>query len=235
MTNEARTLVQMYESGLPNEPPLPRLNEVWEFVGVLSIDPSASLHRPRGDAPEEAEDPRVAALAMAVNGMGLTDPEEELARHPPASLVPRLHCICTSSVTVRATAAHRLTGVCVQCADACVSLARPFLALKPRCKPRALLQLVPRVCLRGSQQHTRPHPWPEVVHVTQHRLVTVTPNKNRAPLLLPSWHVLFYGTRCRRPGWAKGWPSCVKAPFSTLQAMFAVCMQVGCLHHQLWD
>ena len=102
-------------------PATPKLNEVWEFIGVLSVEPTATVHLQRhtvADADADADASMgpppdggvagaaadaVAALSMGIGGMGmggLTEPEEELARHPPASLVPRLHCMRTCVCTV---------------------------------------------------------------------------------------------------------------------------------------
>nr|CAB3263700.1 mini-chromosome maintenance complex-binding protein [Phallusia mammillata] len=62
-----------------------KVNEIYEFVGVLSVDPELS----------SAYDTPVAENNGLVNGHG-TDAEqiaEQKAHSPPASFVPRLHCI----------------------------------------------------------------------------------------------------------------------------------------------
>ena len=120
-------MVQLYDSDsvASSAPtPTPRLNEVWEFVGVLSIDPALSDHRAAaaaaaagagaGAAAASGTGPNATGAGATSTSTGATttsatelqgamqaltlesmlEPAEELARNPPASLVPRLHCIC---------------------------------------------------------------------------------------------------------------------------------------------
>lgn len=68
----------------------PKINEVFEFIGILSVDPDLTVHhtetRKESGSPEDD-------LAAVVGGIHLGDSAEVLAHNPPASLVPRLHAV----------------------------------------------------------------------------------------------------------------------------------------------
>lgn len=75
--------------------PMPKLNQVWEFLGILSVAPNLTAHKASAGAGTGADVDGVAASFASFGFGALTEPEEELGRNPPSSLVPRLHCLRT--------------------------------------------------------------------------------------------------------------------------------------------
>jgi len=90
-------LVKLYESARPL-----KLNDVAEFVGVLEADPSVGADGAQLD---------------------MFDGDEALGRHPPASKVPRLHCLAWRALAATDQAPYAAPGAAPEAAATAASAA----------------------------------------------------------------------------------------------------------------
>lgn len=69
-----------------------KVNDMVEFIGILSADPSVAVISDHRSGPNSSN-------SMDPCPGDLVTPEEEAAHHPPPSLVPRLHCLTYRRLT----------------------------------------------------------------------------------------------------------------------------------------
>lgn len=136
--------------------PMPKLNQVWEFLGILSVAPNLTAHKASAGAGTGADVDGVAASFASFGFGALTEPEEELGRNPPSSLVPRLHCLCTLVVLLlhgpRVLTRGLALALHTQCAGRCASLRQRWKS------PPAAPSSGYRLRDHGSRSHVLPPP-----------------------------------------------------------------------------
>ena len=69
-----------------------KVNDMVEFIGVLSVDPGLAVFSDH-DMAEHVQEP------LGTSPEDLITPEEQAAHHPPPSLVPRLHVLASHCLT----------------------------------------------------------------------------------------------------------------------------------------